>query len=163
VPTVDDEAIRDLSRSREDAVRDLKRSKVRLKAFLLRQDIRYELIDDSLPFHVPEFPHPFLEGLEKVRTGGPSADLENPDLRGLRTALCVGVDRHGEHAQGQRDDQRERGPTHDPPTVRTRHCMTMRQVAECSRSAAAVRATRARGPLHCAVRRHPRRPAPLMG
>jgi transposase len=42
VPTVDDEAIRDLSRAREDAVRDLKRSKVRLKAFLLRQDIRYE-------------------------------------------------------------------------------------------------------------------------
>src|SRR5262245_28230503 len=42
VPTVDDEANRDLSRAREDAVRDLKRSKVRLKAFLLRQDIRYE-------------------------------------------------------------------------------------------------------------------------
>ena len=42
VPTVEDEAIRDLSRAREDAVRDLRRSKVRLKAFLLRQDIRYE-------------------------------------------------------------------------------------------------------------------------
>jgi len=42
VPTVDDEAMRDVSRAREDAVRDLKRSKVRLKAFLLRQDIRYE-------------------------------------------------------------------------------------------------------------------------
>jgi transposase len=42
VPTVDAEASRDLSRAREDAVRDLKRSKVRLKAFLLRQDIRYE-------------------------------------------------------------------------------------------------------------------------
>ena len=42
VPTVADEAIRDLSRAREDAVRDLRRSKVRLKAFLLRQDIRYE-------------------------------------------------------------------------------------------------------------------------
>jgi transposase len=42
VPTVADEAIRDLSRGSEDAVRDLKRSKVRLKAFLLRQDIRYE-------------------------------------------------------------------------------------------------------------------------
>jgi transposase len=41
VPTVDDEAIRDLSRAREDTVRDLKRSKVRLKAFLLRLDIRY--------------------------------------------------------------------------------------------------------------------------
>jgi transposase len=42
VPRVDDEAIRDLSRAREDAVHDLRRSKVRLKAFLLRQDIRYE-------------------------------------------------------------------------------------------------------------------------
>jgi transposase len=42
VPTIDDEAIRDLTRAREDAMRDLKRSKVRLKAFLLRQDIRYE-------------------------------------------------------------------------------------------------------------------------
>ena len=42
VSTVDDEAIRDLSRAREDTVRDLKRHKVRLKAFLLRQDIRYE-------------------------------------------------------------------------------------------------------------------------
>jgi transposase len=42
VPTVDDEAGRDLSRAREDAMRDLKRSKVRLKAFLLRPDIRYE-------------------------------------------------------------------------------------------------------------------------
>jgi transposase len=42
VPRVDDEAMRDLSRARDDAVRDLRRSKVRLKAFLLRQDIRYE-------------------------------------------------------------------------------------------------------------------------
>ena len=40
VPTVEDEAIRDLSRAREDTVRDLKRHKVRLKAFLLRQDMR---------------------------------------------------------------------------------------------------------------------------
>jgi transposase len=42
VPGVEDEAIRDLSRGREDAMHDLRRSKVRLKAFLLRQDIRYE-------------------------------------------------------------------------------------------------------------------------
>ena len=42
VPSVADEAIRDVSRGREDAMRDLKRSKVRLKAFLLRRDIRYE-------------------------------------------------------------------------------------------------------------------------
>jgi transposase len=42
VPTVEDEAIRDVSRGREDAMRDLKATKYRLKAFLLRQDIRYE-------------------------------------------------------------------------------------------------------------------------
>ena len=41
VPAVDDEAIRDLSRAREDTVRDLKAAKLRLKAFLLRHDIRY--------------------------------------------------------------------------------------------------------------------------
>lgn len=42
VPRVEDEALRDVSRGREDAVQDLKRSKRRLKSFLLRQDIRYE-------------------------------------------------------------------------------------------------------------------------
>src|SRR3990170_4500250 len=42
VPRIEDEAIRDLSRGREDAMRDLKATKYRLKAFLLRQDIRYE-------------------------------------------------------------------------------------------------------------------------
>src|SRR5919198_6496738 len=41
VPTVEDEAIRDLSRAREDAIGDLKAAKFRLKAFLLRHDIRY--------------------------------------------------------------------------------------------------------------------------
>jgi transposase len=40
VPKVEDEAIRDLTRAREDALRDLKAAKFRLKAFLLRQDIR---------------------------------------------------------------------------------------------------------------------------
>jgi hypothetical protein len=39
-PQVEDEAIRDLSRAREDALRDLKTVKHRLKAFLLRHDIR---------------------------------------------------------------------------------------------------------------------------
>jgi transposase len=42
VPTAEDEAIRDLTRAREDAIRDLKAAKYRLKAFLLRQDIGYE-------------------------------------------------------------------------------------------------------------------------
>jgi transposase len=41
VPKVEDEAIRDLTRAREDAIRDLKAAKFRLKAFLLRHDIRY--------------------------------------------------------------------------------------------------------------------------
>ena len=41
VPKVEEEAIRDLSRAREDAISDLKDAKFRLKAFLLRQDIRY--------------------------------------------------------------------------------------------------------------------------
>src|SRR6266540_3342582 len=41
VPAVEDEAIRDLSRAREDAIRDRKTAKLRLTAFLLRHDIRY--------------------------------------------------------------------------------------------------------------------------
>ena len=41
VPKVEDEAIRDLSRAREDTIRDLKSAKFRLKAFLLRHAIRY--------------------------------------------------------------------------------------------------------------------------
>jgi transposase len=41
VPRVEDEAIRDLCRAREDAIHDLKAAKCRLNAFLLRQDIRY--------------------------------------------------------------------------------------------------------------------------
>jgi transposase len=40
VPQVEDEAIRDRSRAREEAIRDLKAAKFRLKAFLLRHDIR---------------------------------------------------------------------------------------------------------------------------
>ena len=41
VPGVEDEAIRDLARAREDTLKDLKAAKHRLKAFLLRHDIRY--------------------------------------------------------------------------------------------------------------------------
>src|SRR5919199_6102433 len=40
VPNVEDEAIRDLTRAREDTISDLKDAKFRLKAFLLRHDIR---------------------------------------------------------------------------------------------------------------------------
>ena len=42
VPNVDDEAIRDLSRAREDAMLDQKAARQRLKSFLLRHGIRYE-------------------------------------------------------------------------------------------------------------------------
>jgi len=41
VPTVDDAASRDLTRAREDVISDVKDATFRLKAFLLRQDIRY--------------------------------------------------------------------------------------------------------------------------
>jgi transposase len=41
LPAVEDEASRDRSRAREAAIRELNAAKVRLKAFLLRQDIRY--------------------------------------------------------------------------------------------------------------------------
>ena len=40
VPAVDDEALRDLRRARADTLRELKAAKLRLKAFLLRHDIR---------------------------------------------------------------------------------------------------------------------------
>jgi transposase len=41
VPKVEDEAMRDLRRAREDALSDLKDAKFRLQAFVLRHDIRY--------------------------------------------------------------------------------------------------------------------------
>lgn len=41
VPKLEDEASRELTRAREDATQDLKAAKFRLKAFLLRHDIRY--------------------------------------------------------------------------------------------------------------------------
>ena len=41
VPKLEDDAIRDLTRARQDATQDLKAAKFRLKAFLLRHDIRY--------------------------------------------------------------------------------------------------------------------------
>jgi transposase len=40
VPTVPDEAIRDLTRARQDALQDLNAARFRLKALLLRNDIR---------------------------------------------------------------------------------------------------------------------------
>ena len=42
VPSVEDEAIRDVCRAREDAVKDLKAARLRLKSFLLRLGLHYE-------------------------------------------------------------------------------------------------------------------------
>jgi transposase len=52
VPGVEDEALRDLSRGRDNAMQDLKCSKRRLKSFLLRQDIRYEGRANWTPAHL---------------------------------------------------------------------------------------------------------------
>src|SRR4029434_7408952 len=52
VPTVEDEAIRDLTRAREDTLSDLKDAKFRLKAFLLRHDIRYTGRANWSPAHL---------------------------------------------------------------------------------------------------------------
>jgi transposase len=52
VPAVDDEAIRDLRRAREDTLRDLKAAKLRRKAFLLRHDIRYTGRANWSPAHL---------------------------------------------------------------------------------------------------------------
>ena len=76
VPSVGDEAGREVSRGREDALRDLKRSKLRLKSFLLRHDSRYEgraswsapplrwLADVVCPTHVQQIG--FQESLRAV-------------------------------------------------------------------------------------------------
>ena len=52
VPEVIDEAIRDVVRARDDVMKDLKAAKARLKAFLLRQDIRYTGKADWKPKHL---------------------------------------------------------------------------------------------------------------
>jgi transposase len=52
VPKVEDEAICDLTRAREDAISDCKDAKFRLKAFLLRHDIRYSGRANWSPAHL---------------------------------------------------------------------------------------------------------------
>lgn len=52
VPDVADEAMRDLCRARDDAIKDLKACKFRLKALLLRLDIRYEGVARWGPAHL---------------------------------------------------------------------------------------------------------------
>jgi transposase len=67
VPAVEEEAIRDLVRAREDALKDVKAAKARLKAFLLRQDIRYEGRANWGPAH--------LRGLAKVVCPTPAQQI----------------------------------------------------------------------------------------
>src|SRR6266700_263636 len=52
VPSVEDEAIRDLSRAREDAMQDLTAATFRRNAFLLRHDIRYTGRANWSPAHL---------------------------------------------------------------------------------------------------------------
>jgi len=52
VPDCQHEAIRDLSRAREDTLRDLKAAKLRLKSFLLRQGIYYTGNANWRPAHL---------------------------------------------------------------------------------------------------------------
>lgn len=51
-PQGDDEAMRDLPRVREDTLSDLKDATFRLKAFLLRHDIRYTGQANGGPAHL---------------------------------------------------------------------------------------------------------------
>jgi transposase len=55
VPKVEDEAIRDLTRAREETRSDLKDAKYRLKAFLLRHDIRYSGRAHWSPAHLRRY------------------------------------------------------------------------------------------------------------
>jgi transposase len=52
IPQTEDEAIRDLCRAREGSMRELKAAKLRLKSFLLRQDIRYSGKTTWTPAHL---------------------------------------------------------------------------------------------------------------
>jgi transposase len=52
VPAVDDEAIRDLRRARQDTLRALQAATLRLQAFLLRHDIRYRARANWRPAHL---------------------------------------------------------------------------------------------------------------
>jgi transposase len=67
VPAVDDAAIRDLSRAREDTLRDRKAAKLRLKAFLLRHAIRSTGRANWSPAH--------LRWLSEVRCPTPAQQI----------------------------------------------------------------------------------------
>jgi transposase len=67
VPKVEDEAIRDLTRAREDTIGDLKAAKFRLKAFLLRHDIRYTGRATWGPAHFQEYLRAVNEHTERLQ------------------------------------------------------------------------------------------------
>ena len=91
IPSVEDEAIRDVVRAREDVLKDLKAAKVRLKAFLLRQDIRYEGRANWTAAHLRWLanvvcPTPAQQMVfQEIRPGGLRADRA-PAALGSRTA-----------------------------------------------------------------------------
>ena len=100
VPKVEDEAMRDLSRAREDTLHDLKTAKFRLKAFLLRHDIRYTGRATWGPAHLRWLsevvcPTPAQHNrLSRIRAGGdrthrtaPSAGTRTPRTRQSLAAL----------------------------------------------------------------------------
>jgi transposase len=71
VPAVDDEAIRDLSRAREETLRDLQAAQVRLNAFLLRHDLRSTGRATWSPAH--------LRGLREVGCPTPAQPMVFPE------------------------------------------------------------------------------------
>jgi transposase len=77
VPTVEDEAMRDLTRAREDTIGDLKAAKFRLKAFLLSHDIRYTGRAPWNPAH--------LRWLSEVVCPPPRSKLSSRNMSGRST------------------------------------------------------------------------------
>ena len=84
VPNVEDEALRDLTRAREDAIGDLKAAKFRLKAFVLRHDIRSTGQATWGPAHLQMaqrggLPHPCAANrLSSICPSGPRAHRTPP-------------------------------------------------------------------------------------
>lgn len=91
VPTLEDEAIRDLSRAREATLADSKTAKHRLKSFLLRHDIRYSGTRSWTPAHLRwvatlRFPLPaqqivFQESVQTISQHGERLDRLEAALR----------------------------------------------------------------------------------
>jgi hypothetical protein len=79
----------------------------------LTLELAEPLFEDNVsPFHISPLPQRFFEGRREMPGARRSAYLENPDPRDLRARLRCGREWRREHADGQRDDQREHGPAH---------------------------------------------------